>query len=603
MGTNKPNEQSNGQPRVSRCAVYCRKSVADAERKEWGSIEAQRQCCENFIRSHALEGWTILEKNYDDYGWSGKNLERPAFKELMRDCAAGLVDRIVTYRIDRLSRSPRDFEDFNEEMKRFGVKYVSVSESFLDNSTAMGRMMISVILSFAACERETSQERVQKFFDEKRELGGFLGGRTPYGYISQKCKLYPHPDQAPHVEHIFKLYIETGGSSKRVATTLNAEGLPRSDGGAWNPRAVYNLIRCPRYAGLAYNKARELITGEQDALISRELWDRAQRIVGDLCTGEAKRAPTPESAYLKGLLKCGHCGGAISYRATSHRTLKGGEESGTQRRRYAYYYCTTDQRRSVSLCPVRSIAAGAFESFLEEQVEKVLAASSEFASRIATRIDLSPAVMLDALKKKGRVYDVMDLCQRRELMHIALVGVKVFERRLELEINNEALGILADEFAFHPDANDGRSLSDATGANTQVTLREGNLVLVIGSKFNFVSGRRKIVEETTDKPTVTPLQLAKRKWASDPMLQSVARAFAWLRMFDDGSVETVYELSKKFGLDKSNVRQTLRLAALSPRIIRAILNGTAPSGLTLKRLKSIETTDWAEQELQLGFSA
>ena len=182
---NRPTEST----KTIRVAIYTRKSVADTERKEFGSIEAQRKACEAFILSREGLGWKALEKHYDDYGFSGKDLNRDAFKELIADCEAGLIDHVCCYRLDRLSRSPRDFADMNDKFTSLGIGYTSVTESFIDASTPMGRMMIQVILDFAQCERETSQERVKHFFSEARSLGRFLGGPTPYGYRCEKSKL------------------------------------------------------------------------------------------------------------------------------------------------------------------------------------------------------------------------------------------------------------------------------------------------------------------------------------------------------------------------------------------------------------------------------
>ena len=147
---------SSEKPKPIRVAIYTRKSVADDERKEFGSIEAQRKACEAFILSRAGLGWTAIEKHYDDYGFSGKDLNRDAFKSLVADCEAGLVDHVCCYRLDRLSRSPRDFADMNDRFTSLGMGYTSVTESFIDASTPTGRMMIQVILGFAQCERETS---------------------------------------------------------------------------------------------------------------------------------------------------------------------------------------------------------------------------------------------------------------------------------------------------------------------------------------------------------------------------------------------------------------------------------------------------------------
>jgi len=558
-----------------RVAIYTRKSVADNERKEFGSIEAQRKACEAFILSREGLGWVALEKHYDDYGFSGKDLNRDAFKELIADCEAGLVDHVCCYRLDRLSRSPRDFADMNDKFTSLGIGYTSVTESFIDASSPMGRMMIQVILGFAQCERETSQERVKHYFSEARSLGRFLGGPTPYGYRCEKSKLYADPQTAPFVERIFNAYITNQGATKKTAVQLNNEGVPRPNGQPWNPRAVVTVVRCPRYAGLAKNGEGELIKGDQEPLISRTLWDRAQRLVKLTLTGKRGNQPTVESSLMTGLMTCGHCGGTMGYRFCSHKNVnKATGEARPGRKRYAYYDCVVDKKRAVSTCPVRSVAYDYFVGLLEQQLEKALCASLELTKRATAKAELDLRAALAALGKPGTLFPGLDPFARRALIRALVRNVRVFETSIDITLDLSGLGVQPKDVA----------LSDADMDS------DGNLVLRVPVKFSHVSGRKKI--ETHPHPTEFQTE--------SPILKAIARGMAWLKMLDEGKVTSIHDLADTLKLERKYVRHTLRLAFLSPRVIRAIMLGQEPDGLSLAALRRLTTAKWAEQEKILG---
>ena len=155
-----------------RVAIYTRKSVEDSEEKQFNSIDAQRQMCESFIAAKAAEGWIALPERFDDYGYSGGNLERPAYQRLMAQCEQGLIDKIIVFRIDRMTRSTKGFCEFDEKMKKLGVGFTSVSEPFVDTSSPMGELVVNLLVSFGQWERKTIQERIQRHFRTALRLQG-----------------------------------------------------------------------------------------------------------------------------------------------------------------------------------------------------------------------------------------------------------------------------------------------------------------------------------------------------------------------------------------------------------------------------------------------
>jgi site-specific DNA recombinase len=182
--------------RKFRCAVYTRKSTEEGLDQEFNSLDAQREACEAFVASQRAEGWLLVSDRYDDGGYSGGTLERPALRRLMVDIEARRVDVVVVYKIDRLSRSLMDFARLVEVFDRVGVTFVSVTQSF-NTTTSMGRLTLNVLLSFAQFEREVIGERIRDKFAASRRKGMWMGGYVPLGYDLRERKLIINKAEAP----------------------------------------------------------------------------------------------------------------------------------------------------------------------------------------------------------------------------------------------------------------------------------------------------------------------------------------------------------------------------------------------------------------------
>src|SRR5467141_3575440 len=195
--------------RTLRCAVYTRKSSEEGLEQEFNSLHAQREACEAYIRSQRHEGWACLPQAYDDGGISGATLERPALQRLFADIGQGKVDVVVTYKIDRLTRSLADFAKIAEIFDARGVSFVSVTQQF-NTTTSMGRLTLNVLLSFAQFEREVTGERIRDKIAASKKKGMWMGGMPPLGYQARDHKLIIVPGEADTVRHIFRRYAALG---------------------------------------------------------------------------------------------------------------------------------------------------------------------------------------------------------------------------------------------------------------------------------------------------------------------------------------------------------------------------------------------------------
>ncbi len=190
-----------------RCAIYTRKSTEEGLELAFNSLHAQREACEAYVKSQAGEGWAVLKQAYDDGGFSGGSMERPALERLMADVDQGQIDIIVVYKIDRLTRSLADFAKIVERLEARGASFVSVTQAF-NTTTSMGRLTLNVLLSFAQFEREVAGERIRDKIAASRRKGMWMGGSIPTGYDLKDKKLYPNPIEAEAIRFIFKRYLE-----------------------------------------------------------------------------------------------------------------------------------------------------------------------------------------------------------------------------------------------------------------------------------------------------------------------------------------------------------------------------------------------------------
>jgi DNA invertase Pin-like site-specific DNA recombinase len=268
--------------RKLRCAVYTRKSSEEGLELEFNSLHAQREAALAYIASQKSEGWLALPDHYDDGGISGGTLERPALKRLLRDIEAGLIDVVVVYKIDRLSRSLMDFAKLVDVFERHNVTFVSVTQQF-NTTTSMGRLTLNVLLSFAQFEREVIGERIRDKFAASRAKGIWMGGWPPLGYEVQDRGLVVVEREAAIVRRIFDRFTKTG-SALTVARELNAAGevtkqrccASGSRGGRpWTKGAVYKVLANRVYLGKAVHK-RVAYPGEHAAIIDQRAWEGAR---------------------------------------------------------------------------------------------------------------------------------------------------------------------------------------------------------------------------------------------------------------------------------------------------------------------------------------
>ncbi|MET3791810.1 recombinase family protein [Aquamicrobium terrae] len=420
--------------RKLRAAVYTRKSSEEGLEQEFNSLHAQREACESYIASQRSEGWVLVRDQYDDGGISGGTLERPGLKRLLRDVEAGLINVVVVYKIDRLSRSLMDFARLVSIFDQNDVTFVSVTQSF-NTTTSMGRLTLNILLSFAQFEREVTAERIRDKFAASRKKGIWMGGPVPLGYRVENRKLLIEEKEAATVRMIFERFLIVG-SGTILARTLHAEGVTMRSGRPITKGFLHKFLSNRVYIGQAVHKGIAY-PGEHKAIISQDLWDKVQSILTISPRRRAghSRARTP--ALLKGLIFAPN-GCAM----TPTHTGKGS-------RLYRYYATTSVTELGPHTCPVRNVAAGEIETVVIDQLRAVFSAP-EMVVRTwmaARQLDstISEADIRDGLMRLDPMWDELFPAEQARIVQLLVERVDVGTDNIAIRIRAEGMASLVAE--------------------------------------------------------------------------------------------------------------------------------------------------------------
>ncbi len=536
--------------RPIRCAVYTRKSTEDGLLQEFNSLDAQYEACAAYALSQRHEGWTMVSERYDDGGFSGGNLERPSLKRLLADVAAGKVDIILLYKIDRLTRSLADFAKIVEVLDKAAASFVSITQSF-NTTTSMGRLTLNMLLSFAQFEREVTGERIRDKVAASKRKGMWMGGPIPFGYDVVDRKLVINETEAEQVRHIFDRYLTTN-SIEQMLPELAASGVlskPRTTrdgrpfgGTPFRHGGVRHILGNRIYLGVVSHKG-QVHPGEHEAIIDQELWDQVQQRLA----GAAKRPRTGLINVLSGRI----------FDAEGKRLI--GSYGNKGGRKYRYYVNSTRDNRNGWRLP-----AGDIEQLVQLALARFLAdparLDSELGSEGLTETATGIAVQLAPAAGDGAA-----LSATLEQLD-ARVTIEQHNLRLELDRNRlaDAMRIgsvdsLLDEpiIIDHPVALKRRGIELRlvyTAPDVQPASRDQNLI-----------------------------DLVRRGWA------------AWHRLAGGTRPDNPVE--------RSHLMRHARLRFLAPDITTAILEGRQPVELTARSLLRCSDLPigWEDQRRALGF--
>ena len=549
-------------PSRIRCAVYTRKSSEEGLEQSFNSLHAQREACESYILSQRHEGWQLIPTGYDDGGFSGGTMERPALKKLMADIAAKRIDTVVVYKVDRLTRSLMDFARIVEQFDKQGISFVSVTQQF-NTTTSMGRLTLNVLLSFAQFEREVTGERIRDKIAASKKKGMWMGGVVPIGYDLQDRHLLLHPEDAEQVRNIYRLYIEAGSvyklqqtleqkgirSKKRVSRTGRASGgLPISRG------ALYELLQNRIYLGEITHKGISY-PGKQPAIIDQELWDRVQDQLKANLQAPMRRPRATEQSLLMGLLY-----DEKGNRFTPSHTNKKGQ-------RYRYYVSQEIIKNpgKGTVGPIR-VPAQEIENLVASQLTSLLQSPQRL-------LDLLGTAQTEQIVRASRELVKASTEKVHAFLKSAVTRVVVREHSVQILLSKHALqdALIGAQDIDSPVEQDG---------DDSITLEAGAQLARHGGEMR--------LQLSPDAPG--------SQSRSDPsLLRAIARAHDWVDRMLRGDTANQRSIAAETGHDERYVSRILPLAFLSPDLIEAILEGKQLPCLSLDaNLRSI-SMDWSQQ--------
>ena len=562
-----------------RCAIYTRKSTEEGLDQAFNSLDAQREACEAFIVSQRHEGWSLVKKDYDDGGYSGGTINRPALQVLLDDIKSGLIDVIVVYKIDRLTRSLTDFAKMVDVFDAKAVSFVSVTQQF-NTTTSMGRLTLNVLLSFAQFEREVTAERIRDKIAASKKKGLWMGGQPPLGYDVRDKTLVVNAKEAQQVRQLFEAYLKLGSTKALTAWAVQnsittklriySDGTRRSGGKAFSRANLHALLRYRAYVG-EVSHAGNVYDGNHDAILNRSIWDEVQTKLDSLRqSGSAKRFGT-QSRPLTGLL-FDETGDRLT---PVHATKQG--------KRYHYYVSTRLIETDSSDASGWRLPAGTVETAVADGVISFLADTQALVDVLqgGAQHPRTEAHVLNQIIKS-----ISHLVDKNHKLFLAdrLSLILPFIEKIEMHSDHMLIGIrvaaLRKEIGLAIPSTDGeQGAVHRLDVPLQVKRRgvETHLVIKSGSKINLH------VDQT--------------------LVLSIAKARCWFEELSTNATTSVKAIALRENIPASEVSRQLPLAFLSPKIITKILQGHQPIDLTTKRLQRFSNLplDWAEQAKLLGF--
>ena len=541
-----PTTSSSPKPLV--CAIYTRKSSEEGLEQDFNSLDAQREACAAYITSQQSLGWMASPTIYDDGGFSGGTLERPALTQLLADIQARRIQVLVVYKVDRLTRSLSDFTRLVELFDAHGVSFVSVTQQF-NTTTSMGRLTLNVLLSFAQFEREVTAERIRDKIAASKRKGLWMGGIPPMGYSPHERSLKIDGEEVTRLRKIFSLYLDCGNVTQlkieldRMGWKTPSRATLKGPAGykPFSRGHLHRILTNPIYIGKICHKG-EIHDGQHPAIIDMPVWNAVQEQLQNQTNGQ-RRENTQIPKLLAGIL----------FDASGQRLTPTYSKKGT--RLYQYYV-------SHDLHQGQRTGADQFRIPAPELEQAVLDA------------------LIDGLKDEERVLSSANAHHPTQALAVANESIRQLQ---DLGTRHETLHRLVQSITVRPEQLEIELVSDTETAEHRIQVpirikRSGAAVMLIVGKES--------AQPRIDKK----------------LLALIAKALRWFEWLESGKCDSLAALGQLEGVGSGYVSRIINLAFLSPDILQEIAQGKQPEHVTAERLSRLgmPPMHWQEQWSWLG---
>lgn len=548
---------------IQHCAIYTRKSTEEGLEQDFNSLHAQREACEAYIQSQYSLGWRLQPQCYDDGGFSGGDVHRPALQQLLDDISLGGIHIVVVYKVDRLTRSLADFAKMVELFDAHGVSFVSVTQQF-NTTNSMGRLTLNVLLSFAQFEREVTGERIRDKISASKRKGMWMGGYVPIGYQAHERTLTPDPQYAPIVRSIFDYYIEFGNvrvlqdhvRSQGWRTPLRTTRKGTLYGGKLLSRGhLYRILRNPIYIGKISHKGK-IYKGNHPALISQSMFEQVQKLLEANKQGHSQRCRATAPSLLAG--KVVHEDGTAFSCDHSNKQTKQGTK------RYRYYVCEATQ-------PAIRIPAQELDQLLVQSIAQLLHSEQRIAQVVQTvykkSSDGTPPIdhILSHCRKLSAHLNTQLHTRRytKKTMQI------VHNHLNQIVVHSHKVCIYLNPSLFNMDACHRDELKELLLIEQHVKLQRSGLKVKLH-----------ITKPQTDQPN-NQLQ---NNPIDDALVKLLKQAHEWMQLLLKGEAKSMTQIAKQNNLDLSWVSRVTALGFLAPDLIQLVMQGKQPAHWTVTYL-------------------
>lgn len=537
-----------------RCAIYTRKSSEEGLEQDFNSLDAQREACEAYIKSQQHEGWVLVDKQYNDGGFSGGTLERPALKKLLGDIEAGKVDIVVVYKVDRLTRSLIDFSKIVELFDKQEASFVSITQHF-NTTTSMGRLTLNILLSFAQFEREVTGERIRDKMLASKKKGMWMNGVAPLGYLNKDRTLEIDEENAEKIRLIFDKYLEFE-SVHSLKTCLEEQNITTKTGKNFAKGHLYKILENKTYIGKIEHKGK-VYDGLHDAIIDEEIFEKAQKILSVNRIKNSSSTDKKNPSLLAGKL----FDDKNNYMSPSH--------SNTRNRKYRYYISQAIiQHRRQETGTISKIPAG--------EIEKVV--TKEIKDFISNTNNIQPFLKESNIHKQKALLNNIEDKIDNQFIRTILSKAVIYKEKVEITICQNQLFKALEAVAYMTDFPE--ELKEET---------KSPIVLTKDIKITATANNGSVLiltDSDMQQPEINPT-----------LVRAIAKSYLWNKQLLSGEIKNSVEIQKRENL-KSNtyVKSIIDLRFLAPDIVEIILNGTQPKEISIQKLFNVKTLDWVKQK-------
>lgn len=526
-----------------RCAIYTRKSSEEGLEQDFNSLDAQREACEAYIKSQMHEGWILIKKEYNDGGYSGGTMERPAFKELLEDIKNNKIDIVVVYKVDRLTRSLMDFSKIVEVFDKHKTSFVSITQQF-NTTTSMGRLTLNMLLSFAQFEREVTGERIRDKIVASKKKGMWMGGCTPLGYKKENKKLVIEENDAQKVKLIFDKYLELK-SVPKLKDWLEKENIRTKSDNLFFKGALYHMLSNKVYIGKIVHKDN-VYDGEHSGIIDEITFERVQKLLYENKVDKICGTKCSSNSLLAGLI------------FDDNNNLMTPSHSTSHKRRYRYYVSQAIKKYSkLTAGSVSKIPAGEIEKLVILTTKELLQ-NKEQMQQILSVFDVNMQIKLIKTAKNIEDYENPKLI--RSIVYKVVVSDKSVEITYDVQNIKELLSIISrgDEITLIPQGKEIEPITITRSIKISQPSKTGNILILNAKESNALEPNPYLVN-------------------------ALVKSYYYHKQIQNG--KTIEDLQNEENLkDSKYIRNILNLKYISPELTEQILNGTQPENLSLQRL-------------------